>query len=137
MIPLLLCFFACTTKENKDSGEEFIDYPLEVLSETQLFLVRYQPTPNPIPLNEEFSIQSMIYDNADHNTALQGLSVDINAEMPEHQHGMPQLPTINEEDGKWIADGMLFQMEGYWEIHMYITHENQSEIATFQVDCCR
>ena len=48
------------------------------------------------------------------------------------------LGRMNENsDNSWSASNMLFQMTGYWEILVYITEDNETEVATFQFDCCQ
>ena len=43
------------------------------------------------------------------------LSVD--AQMPEHRHGMNYKPSISKlGDNAWRADGLLFHMPGKWEL---------------------
>lgn len=48
-------------------------------------------------------------------------AVTIDAQMPEHHHGMNVAPTITlERGGSARADGMLFHMSGKWEVDVDI-----------------
>jgi hypothetical protein len=39
--------------------------------------------------------------------------------MPHHGHGMNVAPTVTRRsDGRWLVEGALFHMPGYWEVHL-------------------
>jgi hypothetical protein len=41
----------------------------------------------------------------------------VDATMPEHQHGMNYRPRLLEQEaGRWRADGLMFHMAGRWEL---------------------
>jgi hypothetical protein len=51
-------------------------------------------------------------------------SLRVAAIMPAHQHGMNYTPTIVElTGGEFRADGMLFHMQGVWEIQVELVQE--------------
>ena len=126
----LLC--SCTSEEEK------IEYPTTMLSENGIYEVSYTSTPSPIPLNEDFSITMTISDPTDQMVITEALTVDIDAEMPTHDHGMPQSPDTSDlGNGQFRADGMFFQMPGYWHISAWITNANGDfDKTTFEFDCC-
>ena len=129
---LLITLFACTAVEDK------IEYPTTVLSENERYEVSYDTTPSPIPLNEEFSIWLTIVEKETNTEVIAGINVDINAEMPNHDHGMSQTPVTSQmDDGRFMSEGMFFQMPGYWHILTWITDETGAiEKTIFEVDCC-
>ena len=108
-------------------------YPTEVLSDKENYIVSYSN--DGIPLNEEFSLLFQITDPE--RIPVKPSSVEVDAAMPTHEHGMNQLPTESEDGDGYRADGMLFSMEGYWEMYVYILAEDGSvDQATFQHECC-
>jgi len=100
------------------------------------YYVSYIPDPDPIPLNDYFNIQVEVTSIDDPNTLLTTPEVVVTAEMPEHNHGMPSEPSMFQEGDIWMAEGMLFQMTGYWNIMVYVTGDGGTEMAEFPVDCC-
>lgn len=51
------------------------------------------------------------------------------------QHGMASLEVVAQRlpDGRYRAEGLLFSMDGDWQIEVYIDRSDAREIATFQV----
>ena len=112
-------------------------YPTSVATEGGSYQVSYTSAPDPIPLNEEFSLDLVVYNSLDVGQPLDNAELLVSAEMPEHSHGMPQEPFMEDSgDGLYTASGMLFQMSGYWEILVWVTHGGSTELAVFSVDCC-
>ena len=108
-------------------------YPTQVQTDKENYIVSYSN--EDIPLNEEFSLLFEIRNNE--NDLVQPSSVEVDAAMPTHNHGMNQLPTVSTQGETYRADGMLFMMEGYWEIYVYIVSEEGTvDQATFPYECC-
>ena len=129
-----LSLFACS-EETKTATKEV--FPREVLTEAGGYSVAYVPAPDPIPLNREFSIALSVYSADDTEEKLMDVEVLASAEMPEHDHGMPQEPLMEDDgNGGYTASGMLFQMSGDWDILVWVTEEGSTELAVFSVDCC-
>lgn len=51
------------------------------------------------------------------------------------QHGMvsPEVIAQPLPDGRYQADGLLFSMDGDWQIEVYIDRSDAREIATFEI----
>jgi hypothetical protein len=56
----------------------------------------------------------------------------IDAEMPEHRHGMNYRPTLSAGgDGRWIAEGLLLHMPGRWRLLFDVEREGRrTRLAT-------
>ena len=63
-----------------------------------------------IPLDREFSLSI----RACGKSPISSVSVD--AQMPEHRHGMNYKPSITRAGDAWRADGLLLHMPGKWEL---------------------
>ena len=105
------------------------------------YIVSYVPTPDPIPLSQDFSLEITITD-LEENILYENIVVEATADMPEHGHGMPQEPEIALEDTLFIAEGFFFQMAGDWNISIYVSEmlsdgTTNIEQATFDVTCCQ
>lgn len=61
-------------------------------------------------------------------------SVIVDAQMPEHAHGMNVAPTIIlEKSGMCRAEGMLFHMSGRWEVDVDIDDGTTIERAQWNI----
>ena len=106
--------------------------------------------PDPVPLNEPFAINVLIYESPGRSRLAQKVILDVDATMPEHHHGMslkPQVRAIGGPavqdllpghgalgDGRFEVRGMLFHMPGRWEIHFDITHGAITERAQIEIE---
>lgn len=97
------------------------------------FVVRYTPSPDPIPLNEPFDLTLEVERKAD-GAAAEGVTVSVDARMPAHNHGMNTTPQVTEQGGgTYLVDGMLFHMPGHWELYVEVEEGGSTERATFDV----
>lgn len=105
---------------------------LEAISEKETFIVVRETTD--FPLNEEFDFVFSLLDAERNPTSPEDVIVD--AEMPAHGHGMGQTPVTSNTENLYTATGMLFAMEGDWDIHIYVTQEGSVDQSTFSIVCC-
>ena len=98
------------------------------------YYVRYDTNPSPIPVNAPFVLGIDVFTDESKSIRSLDITVDSDAEMPEHGHGMNLLPPTEEvEDGRFEADGFLFHMTGDWEIIIYVNGLDGSESIRFPV----
>ena len=77
------------------------------------YMIAFRPEPHTIEVGAPFSLIMNICTKNNQPAEL----VAIDAQMPEHKHGMNYKPTIVAgKDGRYRADGLLFHMPGRWEI---------------------
>ena len=101
------------------------------------YYVVVETNPSPIPFNEEFSMAVSVYPNEKKEEAMSDIAVDVDSSMPVHGHGMNQSPTMSgPTNGVFVADGLLWHMEGEWELTVYVSGES-NELIAFSVDCCQ
>ena len=60
-------------------------------------------------------------------------SVSVVPMMRQHGMASPEVVAQPLPDGRYRADGLLFSMDGDWQIEVYIDRSDAREIATFQV----
>jgi hypothetical protein len=60
-------------------------------------------------------------------------SVSIVPMMRQHGMASPEVVAQPLPDGRYRAEGLLFSMDGDWQIEVYIDRSDAREIATFQV----
>ena len=77
------------------------------------YLVAFRPEPLRIEVGEPFSLLFNVCTKNDKPAEL----VAIDAQMPEHKHGMNYATTVRGlGNGRYRVEGMLFHMPGNWEV---------------------
>lgn len=109
-------------------------YPLRAASVEDSFFVVCRPTPYPVPLNQQFSLEVRVLQSRERPTLVSDIVVAVDADMPEHGHGMNTTPKVNASpDGRYAVSGMLFHMAGDWEIYVDVTCNGVTERAVLPV----
>jgi hypothetical protein len=91
------------------------------------YLVAFRPEPLRIEVGQPFSL--LINVCAKPNTPGELLAVD--AQMPDHKHGMNYRPTIVPGgEGRYRVDGLVFHMPGHWELSIDVRAGEESERLT-------
>ena len=105
----------------------------ELLSNDGAWRLRWRSDPAEIPLNTPFLVEAQVLP-ADGSHPPADLSLEVDAAMPQHRHGMNRLPRmITRGDGSFRAEGMLFHMEGSWELYFDIGDGPVTERAQTKV----
>ena len=108
--------------------------PYRGASNDGAFHVTYRPSPDPIPLNEPFELEVVVFKDADFRQPATNVTLDVDAAMPQHQHGMNQQPTVEAMGGgRFSGKNMLFHMSGYWELYFDVTEGPVTERAQFVI----
>jgi hypothetical protein len=131
MRALLLCmvaFTACATPPPTFSFEGD-----ELPTNDAAWNVRWRTEPTMIPLNEPFLVEVQVLP-ADGSHPPTSLVLEVDAAMPEHRHGMNRLPRmVPLGEGRFRAEGMLFHMEGHWELYFDVTDGDFTERGQTEV----
>jgi hypothetical protein len=85
-------------------------------------VVMFRTVPAAIVIGRHFSVEAIVC--ATPPTV--GLRVD--AQMPEHRHGMNYRPTVaSTGDGRYVAEGLLFHMPGRWQLVFDVDRGGRTE----------
>lgn len=59
-------------------------------------------------------------------------AIEVEGDMPAHRHGLPTAPRITEVlgPGRYLLEGMKFQMGGKWEVQFTIVTDHGAETLT-------
>jgi hypothetical protein len=111
-----------------------IDTSRTQISEKGLYRVSYKPDIEPIRINTLHAWEVTIKDRK--GRPVTGARITITGDMPEHGHGLPTEPQMVEElpGGRYIIDGMKFQMPGWWVVKLHIHSPEGMDTVTFQLD---
>jgi len=103
----------------------------ELTSNAETYTVEILPPPDAFATNEPFDMTVRVTANDDETGAL---SLNADAAMPHHGHGMNQQPKVSRlEDNVFRVTGMLLHMPGRWEMYFDITRNGRSERAQLVV----
>ena len=90
-------------------------------------MVAFRPEPLRIEVGQPFSLLF----NVCAKSGSPGELVAVDAQMPDHKHGMNYRPTIVPGgDGRYRVDGLVFHMPGYWELSIDVRTGEESERLT-------
>ncbi len=94
------------------------------------YMIAFRPEPLRVEVGEPFSLILNVCTKSGNPAEL----VAVDAQMPEHRHGMNYRPTIvGAGDGRFRADGMVFHMPGRWEIALDVRAGEESERLTHEI----
>ncbi len=94
------------------------------------YLLAFRPDPVRIEVGEPFALVVNVCTRRGEAAEL----VAVDANMPEHRHGMNYRATIVAKgDGRFRADGLLFHMPGRWEINFDVRAGDESERLTHDI----
>ena len=91
------------------------------------YLIAFRPEPLRIEVGQPFSLLF----NVCAKSGSPGELLAVDAQMPDHKHGMNYRPTIVPGgDGRYRVDGMVFHMPGHWELSIDVRAGEESERLT-------
>ena len=89
----------------------------------------------PIPLNEVFSVEFAIFDADSPDEEIPGARLTVGTWMPAHQHGGSLEPVVvYHPGGGGRIEGLLFFMEGLWQLRLGVMSEGKMERVEFDFD---
>jgi hypothetical protein len=93
--------------------------------ESTRYAVAYTTEPAAIAVGRHFVVDFVVCPRAD---APAPQSVRVDANMPEHRHGMNyRAAVVRMPTGTYRAEGMLFHMPGRWDLTFDIVTGNRTE----------
>ncbi len=118
----------------EQSQPETLGDGLETLSNGGRYLVTCWIVPQPPGVNELFELVVEIKEAADPTSRVTDLELIADADMPEHGHGMNTRPEVQSlSNGRFLVQGMMFHMFGFWEIYLDITRHGVTERAQLEL----
>ena len=92
------------------------------------YTIAYALTPDPIPVGQHFVVEFAVCARAGAK-APQAVRVDAN--MPDHKHGMNYRPGVTTTGaGTYRAEGLLFHMPGRWDLTFDVVADNATVRVT-------
>ena len=98
--------------------------------ESPRFVLAFKP--DAIAVSQHFSLDIAVC--AKSAAPIESLKVD--AQMPEHRHGMNYSPAVKQTGpGRWRAEGLMFHMPGKWEFAFEVRADGKTDrlVSVFQL----
>ncbi len=105
-----------------------------LLSEDGRYLVRWRPTPNPVPRNEPFDVEIAVFLPSDPAQPLTGCAASMSAGMPQHGHGMNRKPIHEQQEDHVRVTGLMFHMRGVWLVSVSVRGPEGKDRLQFEVE---
>jgi len=110
-----------------------LDTASSVLSEKGLFRLSYESGVVPLPLNRLHAWTVSV--TTPEGDAVEGASLRIVGDMPEHGHGLPTQPEMTSElgGGRYRIEGVRFSMPGWWVVTFHVSAGGKVDNASFNL----
>ncbi len=93
-------------------------------------IVAFRPEPLRIEVGQPFSLLLNVCTRRNDPAEL----VAVDAQMPDHRHGMNYRPTIVPAgQGRFRADGLVFHMPGRWELDIDVRAGSEVERLSHEI----
>lgn len=120
---------AMMTRPNTDANTSRVR-----VSKAGTYQVSYEPALTPIPKRQLHAWTIVV--RARDGQPVNGATLRIGGGMPGHGHGLPTQPVVREAlgGGRYVVDGMKFNMGGYWVVDVGITASAGSDDVRFELN---
>jgi hypothetical protein len=99
--------------------------------ESARYRVAFRTQPARIAVGEHFALELTV---CPHGRTPQPDTVRVDAQMPEHRHGMNYNASVTSQgDGRYRAEGLLFHMPGKWQFVFDVERPGRTERLTADV----
>lgn len=101
------------------------------VSQSGALILSWTPVPAPLPFNQLFDLD-VSWIGSDGSPADASTTLQIDAQMPAHGHGMQTTPQVTiTGPGQATVKGMKFHMEGIWELRFTLQTATGQDLVTF------
>lgn len=92
------------------------------------YTIAYTTSPNPVEVGKHFTVDFAVCPRAG---ATKPHAVRVDANMPEHRHGMNYRPAVTTiGPGVYRGEGLLFHMPGRWDVTFDVVAGNTTQRLT-------
>jgi len=132
VLPLAACDGEDGHTDHTHDTDMVMNLTREATTDGGTWTVSYEPSIDPIPQSEDFSVTVTVT-----GPGADQVTLEWDAIMPAHNHGMSKEAAVTANgDGTFTVDGMFFQMPGHWRMMGDVSDGEIAETAVFDVECC-
>jgi hypothetical protein len=110
-----------------------LDLALEKPTATGLYKAAITPQANPIVVGSMHAWTVTVLTPA--GAPVKAAKIAINGGMPQHGHGLPTAPQVTKSlgEGRYLIEGMKFNMRGWWTLDLAIDGPKGPDTVTFNL----
>ncbi len=110
-----------------------LDLALEKSTASGLYKAAIAPQANPIAVGSMHAWTVTVLTPA--GAPVKAAKIGINGGMPQHGHGLPTVPQVTKSlgDGRYLIEGMKFNMRGWWTLDLAIDGPKGADTVTFNL----
>lgn len=104
------------------------------VSSNGAYQVSYEPAVVPVP-KRQLHAWTIDVRTAD-GRPVDGATLHVGGGMPDHGHGLPTKPVVRQAlgNGRYVVEGMKFNMGGYWVVDVGITEAGRNDDVRFELN---
>ena len=104
------------------------------VSKAGKYEVVYESAVTPVPVRQLHAWTIQLRDRD--GRPVDGAQLRVAGGMPDHGHGLPTKPYVREAlgDGRYVVDGMKFNMRGYWVVDLGIESPQGADDVRFELN---
>jgi hypothetical protein len=108
-----------------------LDQSLSRTTDAGLYRLQITPLLSPMRINRIHGWRVDLRDAS--GEAVRGAVIEVSGGMPQHGHGFPTQPRVapQAEAGRYLLEGMKFNMPGWWEIRLDVQSPLGRDHVTF------
>jgi hypothetical protein len=110
-----------------------LNLSLSRTTENGLYLTSLEPGISPVSVGpiHNWTVEVV----AVNGTPVEAAVITIEGAMPQHGHGLPTSPRVTQSlgEGRYLVEGMKFNMPGWWTLTLRIDASSGSDEATFNL----
>jgi hypothetical protein len=110
-----------------------LDLALAKPTDHGLYVGALEPGLSPLEINRMHSWTITV--TAPDGTPVDNAAIAIDGGMPQHGHGLPTAPQVTRAlgEGRYLIEGMKFNMDGWWTIDVEIDGPAGSDAVTYNL----
>lgn len=102
-------------------------------SQQSHFVVTYEPS-GTVPVNTFQSWTLKVTTST--GQPVEGARLTVTGDMPQHGHGLASQPQVTQDlgGGRYLLEGLKFQMNGWWVITVMVRSGNVTDTVSFNLN---
>lgn len=110
-----------------------LDLSREKATEAGLYVAEIAPETDPVSVGPMHAWVVTIEDRE--GAPVDGAHILVDGGMPQHGHGLPTSPEVTQDlgEGRYLIEGMKFNMPGWWELDLGIDGPQGADAVTFNL----
>ena len=132
-IPVMLAATSVVAGLFSPAVPDDLDLALRRSTDAHLYTVEIAPVEAAIGLGRMHAWTVEVLDAV--GAPVQAAEIAVDGGMPRHGHGLPTAPAVTQAlgDGRYLIEGMKFNMPGWWEIELHVDGRAGADTVTFNL----